>query len=100
MQLKSKGFTLIALDYSQIELRVLAHFSEDDSLVHTFLSEGDIHRRTAAEIFGVTEDEVSAIFFGPAWTLNEPEPTCEFVYDGSRANDLRESQFIDGHDGA
>jgi DNA polymerase I len=53
------GFILLSADYSQIELRILAHFSEDDSLVSAFLAEGDIHRRTAAEIIGVSEDLVS-----------------------------------------
>lgn len=55
-----KGFTLLSADYSQIELRLLAHFSEDDNLVEAFLNDSDIHNRTAAEIFGVTETEVTA----------------------------------------
>ena len=54
-----KGFTLLSADYSQIELRLLAHFSEDDSLVEAFLNDSDIHNRTASEIFGVTEDLVT-----------------------------------------
>lgn len=53
------GYTLLSADYSQIELRLLAHFSGDDSLVEAFLNDSDIHNRTAAEIFGVTEDLVT-----------------------------------------
>ncbi len=53
------GYTLLSADYSQIELRLLAHFSGDDSLIEAFLNDSDIHNRTAAEIFGVTEDLVT-----------------------------------------
>jgi DNA polymerase I-like protein with 3'-5' exonuclease and polymerase domains len=44
---------LIAADYSQIELRVLAHLSGDPALIDAFRLDQDIHRRTAAEVFGV-----------------------------------------------
>ena len=54
-----EGFTLLSADYSQIELRLLAHFSKDDNLVEAFLNDSDIHNRTAAEIFGVTQDLVT-----------------------------------------
>lgn len=54
-----EGHTLLSADYSQIELRLLAHFSGDDSLIEAFLNDSDIHNRTAAEIFGVTEDLVT-----------------------------------------
>ncbi len=64
------GFILLSADYSQIELRLLAHFSEDDSLVSAFVTEGDIHRRTAAEIFGVSEDLVSTEMRRLAKTIN------------------------------
>ncbi len=45
------GFLLLSADYSQIELRLLAHFSQDESLVSAFLAGSDIHNQTAAEIF-------------------------------------------------
>jgi DNA polymerase-1 len=48
-----KGNTLLSADYSQIELRILAHFSEDPVLVEAFQSGQDIHARTAQEVFGV-----------------------------------------------
>ncbi len=54
-----EGFTLLSSDYSQIELRLLAHFSGDDSLIEAFLNDSDIHNRTASEIFGVTQDLVT-----------------------------------------
>jgi len=54
-----EGYKLLSADYSQIELRLLAHFSKDDNLVEAFLNDSDIHNRTAAEIFGVTEDLVT-----------------------------------------
>jgi len=53
------GRKLIACDYSQIELRIMAHLSEDPALVRAFASGADIHRATAAEVFGKPLDEVS-----------------------------------------
>ena len=50
----------ISADYSQVELRVLAHMSGDESLIKAFLNKEDIHRRTAAEILGKSFDEVTA----------------------------------------
>jgi DNA polymerase-1 len=47
------GWTLLSADYSQIELRILAHFSEDPVLVEAFRTGEDIHSRTAQEVFGV-----------------------------------------------
>jgi DNA polymerase-1 len=51
--------TLVAADYSQIELRVLAHMSGDPELTKAFKEGADVHRRTAAAGYGVTEDEVT-----------------------------------------
>ena len=53
-----KGKVLLAADYSQIDLRVLAHLSEDKALCESFRTGGDIHRRTAAEVFGVEPEAV------------------------------------------
>ncbi len=53
-----EGCELLAADYSQIELRVLAHLSEDPALVRAFEKGEDIHTRTAAEIFGTSLEEV------------------------------------------
>ena len=56
----SSGHTLISADYSQIELRIMAHLSEDPALLAAFHAGADIHRATAAEIFSVAPEEVSA----------------------------------------
>lgn len=54
------GFTLLAADYSQIELRIMAHLSQDPGLLKAFAAGEDIHRHTASEIFGVELDHVSS----------------------------------------
>jgi DNA polymerase-1 len=54
------GHLLVSADYSQIELRVLAHLSKDPVLVDSFRSGQDVHTRTAIEVFGVKADEVTA----------------------------------------
>lgn len=54
------GYQIIAADYSQIELRIMAHLSGDLGLISAFKEGRDIHRSTAAEIFGVSLDEVTA----------------------------------------
>jgi DNA polymerase-1 len=53
------GFTLLAADYSQIELRIMAHLSADKGLLKAFEKEQDVHRATAAEVFESALDEVS-----------------------------------------
>jgi len=55
-----RGWKLISADYSQIELRILAHISEDPGLLAAFQAREDVHQRTAAEVFGVTPGEVTA----------------------------------------
>jgi DNA polymerase-1 len=54
-----EGFTLLAADYSQIELRIMAHLSADKGLLKAFEKELDVHRATAAEVFELALDEVS-----------------------------------------
>jgi len=57
---ESEEYVLMGADYSQIELRVLAHFSDDPALIEDFRSGADIHSRTAARVFGVeNEDDVT-----------------------------------------
>lgn len=53
------GFQLMSADYSQIELRIMAHLSEDAGLLKAFLAGEDVHRATASEVFGVPLDQVS-----------------------------------------
>jgi DNA polymerase-1 len=64
------GWRLLAADYSQIELRLLAHLSGDDAFVSAFRAGGDIHRQTASVIFDVPLDSVSAEMRARAKTIN------------------------------
>jgi DNA polymerase I len=54
------GYKLMAADYSQIELRIMAHLAQDEGLLHAFRHGLDVHKATAAEVFGVELDAVSA----------------------------------------
>jgi len=54
-----KGFKLVAADYSQIELRIMTHLSQDQALIDAFRHGKDIHRATAAEIMSIPEDQVT-----------------------------------------
>ncbi len=56
---RAAGRSILSADYSQIELRVLAHLSGDEALIVAFQEDTDIHTRTAARIFGLDEDAVS-----------------------------------------
>jgi DNA polymerase-1 len=64
------GWMLMTADYSQIELRLLAHLSGDPAFVSAFRAGGDIHRQTASVIFGVPLDEVTPEMRGRAKTIN------------------------------
>ena len=55
-----EGWRVLAADYSQIELRIMAHMSGDPGLTRAFQHDQDVHRATAAEVFGVAVDEVAA----------------------------------------
>lgn len=72
------GWYLLSADYSQIELRILAHFSQDKGLMDAFAHDEDIHRHTASDLFGVDMDDVTndmrsaakAVNFGIAYGLS------------------------------
>jgi DNA polymerase-1 len=64
------GSVLLSADYSQVELRILAHISGDESLIETFQRGADIHRATAAKMFNVGEDELTADQRRAAKTIN------------------------------
>ena len=64
------GAMLLTADYSQIELRLLAHLSRDPAFVQAFEQGGDIHRQTAALIFDVAQDQVTADMRARAKTIN------------------------------
>lgn len=66
----AKGHVILSADYSQIELRVLAHFSQDKQLQEAFEKDRDIHAHTASLIFGVKESEVTSEMRSIAKTVN------------------------------
>jgi len=64
------GFVLLSADYSQIELRILAHITKDKTLTESFRQEVDIHARTASEIFGLPLDQVTSDMRRQAKVIN------------------------------
>lgn len=67
---ESQDFLLMGADYSQIELRILAHLSGDETLIQAFQDGDDIHRITASKVFGVPEDEVTNLQRSNAKAVN------------------------------
>jgi len=65
-----KGDVLISADYSQIELRIMAHFSNEKNLINAFKKDRDVHTYTASRIFGVKEKDVTKKMRGQAKTVN------------------------------
>jgi DNA polymerase-1 len=61
---------LLAADYSQIELRILAHLTDDERLTTAFLADKDIHKATASDVFGVPEEEITSDMRRVAKTVN------------------------------
>ena len=66
----AEGWSMLAADYSQIELRVLAHLSRDPALVDAFSRGDDVHVQTACALFGVQPEEVTKSMRGQAKTVN------------------------------
>ena len=66
----SEGHLLVDADYSQIELRLLAHMSGDEGMIRAFREGDDIHRRTASEVFGVPFEEVTSAQRSAAKAVN------------------------------
>ena len=65
-----EGFLLLSSDYSQIELRILAHLSQDEILINTFLNDEDVHARVAREVFGVEPGGVTSEMRRTAKVIN------------------------------
>jgi DNA polymerase-1 len=91
------GAYLLSADYSQIDLRVLAHFSQDSGLIAAFTQDEDIHATTASKIFGIPADEVTPEMRRNAKTVNFGVVYGMSDYGLEQATDLNReeaSQFI------
>lgn len=88
----AKGYKLVAADYSQVELRIMAHLSQDKGLLNAFANALDVHKATAAEVFGVTLDEVTGEQRRRAKAIN-----FGLIY-GMSAFGLAKQLGIDRHD--
>lgn len=96
-----QGYLLLSADYSQIELRILAHYSGDESLVNAFEAGEDIHTRTAAEVLGVPLDNVTPdmrrqakiINFGVIYGMSAFSLAKELEISTSEAKEWIESYF-------
>ncbi|NLK66725.1 MAG: DNA polymerase I [Campylobacteraceae bacterium] len=91
------GFSLVSLDYSQIELRLLAHFSEDKALVEAFKNSEDIHTRTAISIFGTSDATKRAIAksinFGLIYGMGANKLSAELGITRNEAREYIERYF-------
>lgn len=91
------GYKLISLDYSQIELRLLAHFSKDPALLDAFNKDEDIHSRTAISIFGNSNNEHRAIAksinFGLIYGMGSSKLASQINISRSDAKDYIDRYF-------
>ena len=96
-----EGNVLLSADYSQVELRILAHMSQDESLIETFRRGADIHRATASKMFNVAEDELTAeqrraaktINFGVLYGMSAFRLSNELNISTTQAKDWIEAYF-------
>jgi len=96
------GCVLISADYSQVELRILAHMSGDERLVKAFREDADVHRATAAEVFGVPPEQVSdeqrsrakAINFGIIYGMSGFGLAQRLTIDQKTAQDYIKLYFL------
>jgi DNA polymerase-1 len=96
-----EGNLLLAADYSQVELRILAHITQDVSLIETFQRGADIHRATASKIFNVPENQLTpeqrraakTINFGVLYGMSAFRLSNELNISGSQAKDFIEAYF-------
>ncbi len=97
----AKGYKLMSADYSQIELRLMAHISEDPGLLHAFANNLDIHKATAAEVWGVSIDQVTpemrrdakAINFGLIYGMSAFGLTRQLGIDRKAAQEYIDRYF-------
>jgi DNA polymerase-1 len=98
--LPQEGWTLLAADYSQIELRVLSHFSRDRALLEAFEQDQDIHARVASEVFGVSLDAVTSDMRRRAKAVNFGVIYGQTPFGLARALDIDKeeaAEFIDAY---
>jgi len=96
-----KGHYLLAADYSQVELRVFAHYSKDPSFVEAFKRDDDIHSKTASEILGVAKDAVTpdmrriakAINFGIIYGMGSQRLSEELGIDNKTAKNYIDAYY-------
>jgi DNA polymerase-1 len=96
-----EGYSLVAADYSQIELRILAHYCQDKAMVAAFNQGKDIHRQTAAEVFGIAPDKITdeqrnyakAINFGLIYGQSSYGLAETLNIDQKQARDFIEKYF-------
>jgi DNA polymerase-1 len=96
-----EGWRVMAADYSQIELRIMAHLSGDEGLLRAFQEGGDIHRATAAEVFGLEPDAVTnnqrraakAINFGLMYGMSAFGLARQLGVDRGEASDYMARYF-------
>jgi len=89
------GYKILSADYSQIELRIMAHLSGDTGLIEAFAAKQDIHRATAAEVFGATPETVTddqrraakAINFGLIYGMSAFGLACQLKIDRGAAQE-------------
>ncbi|EMR45984.1 DNA polymerase I [Pseudomonas putida] len=97
----SPGYKLLAADYSQIELRIMAHLAKDEGLLHAFRNDLDVHRATAAEVFGVALEDVTtdqrrsakAINFGLIYGMSAFGLAKQIGVDRKRSQDYIDRYF-------
>jgi DNA polymerase-1 len=96
-----EGHVLVSADYSQVELRILAHISGDESLIETFRRGDDIHRATASKMFNIPPEELTAeqrraakvINFGVLYGMSSFRLSNELGISGTQAKDWIEAYF-------
>ncbi|GAC1395370.1 MAG: hypothetical protein NVSMB68_12400 [Thermoanaerobaculia bacterium] len=96
-----EGFVLLSADYSQVELRILAHITEDQDLIETFRRGADIHRATASKMFNIQEDELThdqrraakTINFGVLYGMSAFRLSNELNIPTGQAKDFIEAYF-------
>ena len=94
----SEGKTLIGIDYSQIELRLLAHFSQDATLLDAFAHDKDIHRQTAVAIFGEEEADAKrnvakTVNFGLLYGMGPKKLSVDIGVSTKEAKEIIEAYF-------